>query len=131
MSYGCAAQTASIPSSSRLRPALVARLRRIQVANVTVERERGENPLLLGFAHRGRAKGVESLDDSDLLIDIADWESPEARTTHLAKAMAAGTYGPVLELVAARRNDKKWRRAVFGSERKRSAIQPAKNSASM
>ena len=42
----------------------------------------------------------ESLDDPDLLIDIADWESPEARTAHLAKAMAAGAYGPVLELLA-------------------------------
>ncbi len=42
----------------------------------------------------------ESLDDPDVLIDIADWESPEARTAHLAKAMAAGAYGPVLELVA-------------------------------
>jgi quinol monooxygenase YgiN len=42
----------------------------------------------------------ESLDDPDLLIDIADWESPEARTTHLAKAMAEGAYGPVLELLA-------------------------------
>jgi len=42
----------------------------------------------------------ESLDDPDLLIDIADSESPEARTAHLAKAMAAGAYGPVLELVA-------------------------------
>jgi quinol monooxygenase YgiN len=42
----------------------------------------------------------ESLDDMDLLIDIADWESPEARTTHLANATAAGAYGPVLELLA-------------------------------
>ena len=42
----------------------------------------------------------ESLDDPDLLIDIADWESPEARTTHLAKAMAAGAHSPVLELLA-------------------------------
>ena len=42
----------------------------------------------------------ESLDDPDLLIDIADWDSPEARTTHLLKAMAAGTYGPVLKLLA-------------------------------
>jgi quinol monooxygenase YgiN len=42
----------------------------------------------------------ESLDDPDLLIDIADWESPEARTRHLAKAMAAGAYGPALELLA-------------------------------
>jgi quinol monooxygenase YgiN len=42
----------------------------------------------------------ESLDDPDLLIDIADWESPEARSSHLAKAMAAGAYGPVLTLLA-------------------------------
>jgi quinol monooxygenase YgiN len=41
-----------------------------------------------------------SLDDPDLVIDIADWESPEARTAHLDEAMAAGTYGPVLELLA-------------------------------
>ena len=43
----------------------------------------------------------ESLDDPDLLIDIADWESPEARTKHLEKSLAAGTYGPVLELLSA------------------------------
>lgn len=42
----------------------------------------------------------ESLDDPDVLIDIADWESPQARTTHLAEAMAAGVYGPVIELLA-------------------------------
>jgi quinol monooxygenase YgiN len=42
----------------------------------------------------------ESLDDPDLLIDIADWDSPEARATHLQKAIAAGTYGPVLKLLA-------------------------------
>jgi quinol monooxygenase YgiN len=42
----------------------------------------------------------ESLDDPDLLIDIADWESPEARTAHLEQAMAAGSYGPVLKLLA-------------------------------
>jgi len=41
-----------------------------------------------------------SLEDPDVLIDIADWESPEARTTHLEKAMAVGAYGPVLELLA-------------------------------
>ena len=42
----------------------------------------------------------ESVDDPDLLIDIADWESPDARTMHLAEAMATGAYGPVLELLA-------------------------------
>jgi quinol monooxygenase YgiN len=41
-----------------------------------------------------------SLDDPDLLVDLADWESPEARSAHLAHAMAAGIYGPVLELLA-------------------------------
>lgn len=43
----------------------------------------------------------ESIDDPDLLIDLADWESAEARTTHLAEAAASGAYGPVFELVAA------------------------------
>jgi quinol monooxygenase YgiN len=42
----------------------------------------------------------ESLDDPDALIDIADWESQEARTAHLEQAMAAGAYGPVIELLA-------------------------------
>lgn len=41
----------------------------------------------------------ESLDDPDLLVDIADWESAEARSAHLGAAMAAGTYAPVLELL--------------------------------
>ena len=58
------------------------------------------------LASRDRPSGYhgstyyESLDDPDLLIDIADWESPGARTTHLAEATATGAYGPVLELVA-------------------------------
>jgi quinol monooxygenase YgiN len=42
----------------------------------------------------------ESLDDPDLLIDIADWETPEARTVHLEKSMAAGAYAPAIELLA-------------------------------
>jgi quinol monooxygenase YgiN len=62
--------------------------------------------LIEQLATRDRPSGYhgstyyESLDDPDVLIDIADWESAEARTTHLEKAMAAGTYGPVLELLA-------------------------------
>lgn len=61
--------------------------------------------LIEQLATRDRPSGYhgstyyESLGDPDLLIDIADWDSPEARTTHLAKAMADGIYGPVLELV--------------------------------
>jgi quinol monooxygenase YgiN len=43
----------------------------------------------------------EALDDPDRLIDIADWESAEARTAHLEESMATGAYGPVLEVLAA------------------------------
>ena len=43
----------------------------------------------------------ESLDNPDVLVDIADWESAEARVTHLEASMAAGAYDPVLELLAA------------------------------
>ncbi len=62
--------------------------------------------LIEQLATRDRPSGYhgstyyESLDDQDLLIDIADWESPEARQTHLAKAMAAGAYAPAFELLA-------------------------------
>ena len=42
----------------------------------------------------------ESPDDPDVLIDIADWESAEARTAHLAAAASSGSYAPVMELLA-------------------------------
>ena len=62
--------------------------------------------LIEQLAGRDRPSGYhgstyyESLDDPDLLVDIAEWDSPEARTAHLAQAMADGAYGPVLELLA-------------------------------
>jgi quinol monooxygenase YgiN len=62
--------------------------------------------LIEQLATRDRPSGYrgstyyESLDDPDVLVDIADWESPEARTAHLEKAMAAGAYAPVLALLA-------------------------------
>ena len=62
--------------------------------------------LIEQLAARERPRGYlgstyyESLDDPDALIDIADWESPEARTAHLAAATAAGSYSPLFELVA-------------------------------
>ncbi len=42
----------------------------------------------------------EVLDNPDILVDIADWESAEARAAHLQKAMATGVYAPLLELLA-------------------------------
>ena len=41
------------------------------------------------------------LDDPDGLVEIADWESVEARQAHMHQAAATGAYAPLLELLAA------------------------------
>lgn len=41
------------------------------------------------------------LDDPDVLVEIAEWESAEARDAHMREAAATGAYGPLLELLAA------------------------------
>src|SRR5262252_1908759 len=41
------------------------------------------------------------LDDPDVLVEIADWASAEAREAHMTKAAATGAYAPLLELLAA------------------------------
>ena len=43
----------------------------------------------------------EVLDNPDMLIEIADWESAEARATHLEHAAANGAYAPLIEMLAA------------------------------
>jgi quinol monooxygenase YgiN len=43
----------------------------------------------------------ERFDDPDVLVEIADWESAEAREAHMKHAADAGTYAPLLDLVAA------------------------------
>jgi quinol monooxygenase YgiN len=43
----------------------------------------------------------EVLDEPDMLVEIADWESAEARTEHLAEAAATGAYAPVMAILAA------------------------------
>jgi quinol monooxygenase YgiN len=40
------------------------------------------------------------IDDPDVLVEIADWESAEARDGHMREAAATGAYGPLLELLA-------------------------------
>lgn len=42
----------------------------------------------------------EVLDDPDLLVEIAQWESAEARDAHMQEAAATGIYAPLAELVA-------------------------------
>jgi quinol monooxygenase YgiN len=43
----------------------------------------------------------EVLDDPDTLVEIADWESAEARETHMKEAAVTGAYSPLVELLAA------------------------------
>lgn len=55
-------------------------------------------PSLRGF--RGSTR-YEVLDNPDLLIEIADWESAEARMAHMQEIAATGAYAPLLEMLAA------------------------------
>jgi quinol monooxygenase YgiN len=41
------------------------------------------------------------LGDPDVLVEIADWESAQARDAHMQEAAATGAYAPLLELLAA------------------------------
>ena len=43
----------------------------------------------------------EVLDDPDVLVEIADWESAGARDAHMKEAAGTGAYAPLLELLAA------------------------------
>ena len=43
----------------------------------------------------------EVLDNPDTLVEIADWESAEARAAHMQESAATGAYEPLLELLAA------------------------------
>jgi quinol monooxygenase YgiN len=52
---------------------------------------------LPGFLGSNR---YEKLDDPDVLVEIAEWESVEAREAHLKDAAASGTYAPLLDMVA-------------------------------
>jgi quinol monooxygenase YgiN len=43
----------------------------------------------------------EALDNPNIVVEIADWESAEARAEALQKVMASGAYAPLGELLAA------------------------------
>ena len=36
-----------------------------------------------------------------MLIEIADWESAEARAAHMGESAASGAYAPLIEMLAA------------------------------
>ena len=43
----------------------------------------------------------EVLDNTDMLIEIAEWESAEARVAHMEESAATGAYAPLVEMLAA------------------------------
>ena len=43
----------------------------------------------------------EVLDNPDIVVEIADWESAEVRAAAMQEAMASGAYAPLVELLAA------------------------------
>jgi quinol monooxygenase YgiN len=43
----------------------------------------------------------EVLDDPDMLIEVAEWESAEARLAHMEESAATGAYAPLAEMLAA------------------------------
>ena len=47
------------------------------------------------------SRRYEVLDNPDMLVEIADWESAEARQAHMDEAAASGAYAPLIELLAA------------------------------
>ena len=55
-------------------------------------------PSLRGFLGSVRH---EVIGDPDLLVEIAEWESADARDSHMKEAVAAGTYAPLFAQLAA------------------------------
>jgi quinol monooxygenase YgiN len=43
----------------------------------------------------------ENLDDPDVLVEVAEWESVDARDAHMREAAEAGTYTSLADHVAA------------------------------
>ena len=57
-----------------------------------------QGPSLRGFLGSTR---YEVLDNPDVLVEIAEWDSAEARQAHMKEAAATGAYAPLLEMLAA------------------------------
>jgi len=57
-----------------------------------------QGPRQSGFLGSTR---YEVLDNPDMLIEIADWESAEARAAHMEESAATGAYAPLIEMLAA------------------------------
>lgn len=72
--------------------------RRAELSSLLESMVANHGPSQRGFLGSTR---YEVLDDHDMLIEIADWESAEARVVHMEEAGATGAYAPLIELLAA------------------------------
>ena len=59
-----------------------------------VEREGAATP---GFTGSTR---YEVVGDPDVLVEIAEWESAEARMAHMEESASSGAYAPLAEVLA-------------------------------
>jgi quinol monooxygenase YgiN len=71
--------------------------RRAELKNLLESIEAKHGPGELGFLGSTR---YEVLDNPNILVEIADWESAEVRAVAMQKAMASGEYAPLGELLA-------------------------------
>ena len=71
---------------------------RSELTNLLESMVANQGPSQPGFLGSSR---YEVLDSPDMLIEIADWESAEAREAHMAESAAAGTYTPLIDMLAA------------------------------
>ena len=71
--------------------------RRAELSGLLESIVANQGPSLQGFLGSTR---YEVLDNRDMLIEIADWESAEARVAHMEESAATGAYAPLIELLA-------------------------------
>jgi quinol monooxygenase YgiN len=72
--------------------------RRAELEGLLESLVREHGPSQGGFQGSTR---YEVLERPDVLIEIAEWESAEARLAHLEESARTGAYGPLLEVLAA------------------------------
>jgi quinol monooxygenase YgiN len=72
--------------------------RRAELSSLLERIIANDGPSQHGFLGSTR---YEVLENPDVLVEIADWESAEARDVHMQQAAATGAYAPLLDLLAA------------------------------
>ena len=72
--------------------------RRVELKNLLESVAEKLGPDEPGFLGSTR---YEVLDNPDIVVEIADWDSAEVRAVSMQKAMASGAYAPLEDLLAA------------------------------